>query len=509
MASRSLILSFLSIVLLGSQAFSQAQQERVFTLQEAIDYALVNSFGVKNIGLNLDAASENLTASKGAFKTNANVFLQTPNIAKTFSPEDNPTGLRVYNTREFTRFLGEININQPLPTNGLFTLRTSLFQDQNAFISSDDFRNERKEFFTSFSLRFNQPIFAVNTLKLGLEEANLEYENSTLQLRRTELDVIFNVTQVFYSLYRATRTLEIARDELQQQQQAYELASKKYEAGLIPEVEALQTEVDLAQSRNRVFTAETALRRQQDLFKQTIGMALQQPVTVVADLDFTPIAIDVDRAVAFALQNRTEVREAEIDKRLREISIRRTQGRSQFRADVSAFYDLSGVSDPTLPIGTNTFDLLESSWNDLRDRPRNRGVTLNFSMPLWDSGVNRAEVAAARARLQQSELALANERVTVEREVKDVVSRVLEAQNRLDVLARSQQVAERSYEISLARFDNGDIAAQQLALDRDRLTQARSTYLDAYIDYQTALADLKRKTLYDFERNRSLIDENR
>ncbi|MFQ5633654.1 MAG: TolC family protein, partial [bacterium] len=91
--------------------------------------------------------------------------------------------------------------------------------------------------------------------------------------------------------------------------------------------------------------------------------------------------------------------------------------------------------------------------------------------------------------------------------IKDVVSRVFEARNRLEVLEKSQRVAERSYEISLARFDNGDITTQDLALDRDRLTQARSTFLIAYIDYQVAVADLKRKTLYDFEKNVSLVKE--
>ena len=106
-------------------------------------------------------------------------------------------------------------------------------------------------------------------------------------------------------------------------------------------------------------------------------------------------------------------------------------------------------------------------------------------------------------------MSLDDEKVTVEREIKDVVARVREAENRLSVLEKSQKLAERSYEISLARFDNGDITAQNLALDRDRLNQARSAYLDAYIDYQTAVADLKRKTLYDFENDRSLIGESK
>ena len=65
-------------------------------------------------------------------------------------------------------------------------------------------------------------------------------------------------------------------------------------------------------------------------------------------------------------------------------------------------------------------------------------------------------------------------------------------------------MALRGYEISRTRFDNGDITSQDLALDRDRLTRARQDYLNAYISYQLSVADLKRNTLYDWEKGRSL-----
>lgn len=287
-------------------------------------------------------------------------------------------------------------------------------------------------------MRFQQPLFTVNTLKLGLEQADLSYQRSTLQLQRTELDVIFSVTQAFLNLYRATRELEIRENELEQQKQAYDLASKKFAAGLIPEVDALQTEVDLAQSQNRMFTAQTALQRQEDIFKQIIGLSLSQAVGVRTDISYQPFEIDLSQAVAFALENRSEIREARIDKRLRELDIKEVDARSSFRANISAFYDLSGVSNPELPLSTGPYDLFKSSWEDLKDRPRNKGISLTFSMPLWDSGVNRAEVAAAQARIDQAELDLENESITVQREIKDVVSRVLEARNRLEVLEKAK-----------------------------------------------------------------------
>lgn len=491
------------LVFAAGQVFAQTNTARVFNLEEAIEYALTNSFSIKSIGLSLEAARQNLTAREGAFKLNADLSLVAPNYAETFEPDRTPGALNQYFSYGATLYRGQLNINQPLPTDGVFTLDTRLYRDLNS-VRQANLTNEQVEFFTSVGLRFQQPLFTVNTLKLGLEQADLSYQRSTLQLQRTELDVIFSVTQAFLNLYRATRELEIRENELEQQKQAYDLASKKFAAGLIPEVDALQTEVDLAQSQNRMFTAQTALQRQEDIFKQIIGLSLSQAVGVRTDISYQPFEIDLSQAVAFALENRSEIREARIDKRLRELDIKEVDARSSFRANISAFYDLSGVSNPELPLSTGPYDLFKSSWEDLKDRPRNKGISLTFSMPLWDSGVNRAEVAAAQARIDQAELDLENESITVQREIKDVVSRVLEARNRLEVLEKSQNVAERSYEISLARFNNGDITTQDLALDRDRLTQARSTFLDAYIDYQVAVADLKRKTLYDFEKNVSL-----
>lgn len=491
------------------KSFSQSMSDttaRVMTLQDAINFALDRSFNVKSLRLNLESTRQNLVARKGSFKTNADLQFDSPNRSEQFVPVVDPNGLSTYQSLGSLRFAGRLNINQPLPTNGLFTLASRLYrEDLSTYIFNNPDQLKRRDFYTSIGLQFNQPLFTINTLKLGFEEANLNYERASGQIRRTELDVIYLVTQAFYNLYGATRALEIAREEVKQQEEAYNLASKKFAAGLIPEVEALQTEVDLAQSRNRLLSAESALQRQQDILKQTIGVPLAENVVVQTRVEFKSFSIDLAKATAYGLANRSEIRERAIERRLQEIEMKRIDARSEFKAELFASYDLTGVSNDFEPYSKDTGELLRDSWNDLNKRPKNRGVVFSVSMPLWDSGVNGAEVASARARLDQTVLNFENERITVEREIKDVVARVREAENRLAVLEKSQKLAERSHEISLARFDNGDITAQELALDRNRLTQARSAYLDAYIDYQTAVADLKRKTLYDFENNRSLV----
>ena len=76
---------------------------------------------------------------------------------------------------------------------------------------------------------------------------------------------------------------------------------------------------------------------------------------------------------------------------------------------------------------------------------------------------------------------------------------------RLQLLEKNVQLAEKSFDISRQRFSNGDIDSQSLALDRTRLNAAYQSHLNSYISYKLLLADIMRKTFYDFENRQPII----
>ena len=487
---------------------SLAQGKTLLTLDDAIGIALEKSYSVKSLKLSLIAAEENLTAAKGKFRTNADMSIDAPSWVERVSKDFSPGELPVYDTRGSLRYQTTLSIYQPLPTDGTLSLRSNLYKvDESIYRTKLQKRDKSNEFLTSISLRFQQPLFTINKLKLGLKNAELSFERTSKRFKRTELDIVYTVTQSFFRVYRATRELEIAQENVKQQQELYDLATKKYQAGLIPEVESLQMEVDLAQARDGLLSSEAASQRFQDSFKQLIGLKLGDNVGVKTDFTYQRFDVDLTKAIDEATSHRSEIREGEIDVQLAEISVKEADSRSEIRGDVSAFYDFTGVSDPTLEYGTAVRQLFDSSLDDMERRPRNRGVVFTLSVPLWDWGVNAAEVAAAEASLRDTELTLEEEKKTIVREVHEVVGRLKEAESRLEVLQKNQDVAQRTFDISMQRFDNGDITSQELALDRNRLVQAKLSYLDAYISYKLAVADLKRKTMWDFEAGHSLVAE--
>jgi outer membrane protein TolC len=476
------------------------------TLEEAVALALEESFESLALAMELSAAEHDVVAARGRFRTRADLTLVAPELEEQVQGVSVPGELPRYDTYGHSEFSARLQVTQPLPTDGEVSLRGHAYQrDDTVYDPLSDSDAEQRTFFNSYEVALSQPLLEPNRLKLALERAEISHGLARRAFRRGRLDLAYEVTAAFFSLYRSQQELRISRDMLARQEENSALAQRKLTAGLIPEVEALQMEVDLAESRNALLAAEAALATAADRFRLLVGVPMIQPVHAESDMAPTFFPVDRDFALTHALEHRTELSDQHDRIRRAEIIVEETDARSDLKGELSAFYNMTGVSDSGLE-DPGLRDLVDSSWEDLRRRPGNRGVRFSLSIPIWDSGVNGAEVASARVALRRRELERENLRRGIVQQVQASLAQIEGATRRLEVLQQSLEVAERSFDISQQRFEAGDITSQDLASDRDRLIQTRRSLLDALITYRLAVADLRRQTLYDFAVGRSLVN---
>jgi outer membrane protein TolC len=209
-------------------------------------------------------------------------------------------------------------------------------------------------------------------------------------------------------------------------------------------------------------------------------------VEAVGDIQYRPVIIDENRAVESALANRSEVLSAERQVQLAEGNVGLARSQNDFRLDLTARYGLSKNSEE-----------FQNTFNDFN---RTRGALLSVSIPIFDWGSHSLSVEAAQVQQTNAVDAVAYTRQQVRQEILDLVNRIRVAESRIQVLEKAVEVAQKGYDISLQRFGNGAITRNDLALTQQRLTTAKTNSLNALIDYKLGLADLQRKTLYDFER---------
>lgn len=469
-------------------------------LEQSIEIAREKNHDMLIMNQLLAQAGYELKAATSRLKTHIDLDLTLPDYTETIRQFEDSSGITFYPVKQL-RYNGSLLISQPLPTDGRLYLSTGLDNLQDY---------DKQERLTRLDLRLGliQPLsalYAYNEIRSDFKRAQLNYELSLRSLKRTELNLIYETSQAFYQLVAAMERKNIAQQVLEMQQEAYDIAKSKYDAGLIMEVEALTTEVDLGEASNDYRIAEVDYESQLNYFKQTLGLSLQDQVTIASDLSYEVVEVDEEFAVAQGLANRMELRENEIQIALSKLEVKRIRSEGMIKGDLSAYYDLIGTDQKTIPYPFT--DAVTNSWQLMRDRPGNFGVALNIRIPIFNWGENKSMLKAAQSGLEVNRRRYDQERINIEREIRNTVKQLNSSLRRLQLLEKNVLLAEKSFNISRQRFSDGDIDSQTLALDRARLNAAYQSRLDSYISYKLLISDVMRKTFYDFENEQPIVQD--
>jgi outer membrane protein len=472
------------LVLAPALVYPQARPE--LTLERSIAMAVERGFTASDVKAKYLAAKKNAESARRRLWTSVGLTVNLPNFQESLSQQFNPyTGRYEYYQLKSTTMQTYLTINQPLVFTG-GNLRFSqllLSRDQTSGLSGAT--QQFKDYFSNFSVEFTQPLLTPNVSSITQTANEAALAQAETDYLADQMNLVYTVTDNFYSVYQLTRRLEIAREQVAQNEESYNTAKGKYEAGLIPEVDVLQSDVDLASSRNDYLGAERELKRAKNSFRLLLGIPTQEDLSVTGEVLYAPVIIDSTVAVESALRNRSEVLSAQRRIVLAEGGIGTAKSRDDFRLDVTARYGL----DRNDTLFRNVF----------QDFNRSRSASLTFSVPIFDWGSNSLGVEAAEVQYKNALLAADYTRQQVHQDVIDLLNRIEVAGSRIRVLEKSVTVAQKGYDISLQRFRNGAITRNDLTLAQQRLTSAKTNSLNALIDYKIGLADLKRRTLWDFE----------
>jgi len=475
-------------------SFSSKSETYNLDLQKSIEIAKEKSYNMLNLVQDFKIAEYNLKSATSRLKTHIELNFVSPEYSNRVTDFRTDTSVTYYSSKTMN-YGGNIFVSQPLPTDGLLYMRSGVTNE-------NSYNNNRSipKLFTTFG--FEQPLNALygyNEVKSTLKLAELAYERSKKGLKREELNLIYQVSNSFYNLLAEQKGTEIARLNFERQKEAYDISQNKYKAGLIKEVDALQMEVDLAEAQNNYDLSIVNQGTSMTEFKQLIGINLNDSVSISNEFKYDVVIIDPEKAVKLAFENRLEIREQEISIEQNKINLKREKSNGMIQSSLNLSFGKEGYSYQN--INANISSSLQDSYSDLKNRAPSYGIGFTVKVPILDGGENRARVNAAESTLKQNQLRKEDVQRGIEREVRNLVANLNSSLKRLQLLEKNIVVAEKSFEITRQRYSDGDIDSQSLALERTRLNTAYTSHLRSYISYQLLLADIMRKTFYDFQKN--------
>ena len=457
--------------------------QEIYDLEKSISVALQKSFGIQNANYSLISSQKNLEAFKAGLFSQLDLEFDIPTYSESLSSQFNP----LLSREDFfelgsTRVEGRLSLSQPIIfTNGNINLTGRLFgreQFGTNIITT-------KDYFTNVSISLQQPLFTFNAQSANLERAEINLENAKRHFNESEQNLIFNVKSAFYNLYKIKENVKILEEKVKQNEESYLTAKNKLIAGLIAEVEALQLEVDLASSKNELLNSQRSYEEDLANFKLLIGLELDDKIEIISNLQYLPILVDEEKAIESAINNRPDLLNQQSEIYLSQLNVEEIDSRRQIKADLVARYGLSKNDEK-----------FSSLYADLLD---DINIGLNLSIPIWDWGQNNKQVEAAEANYKISQLVYENLKKNIRNEVISAINSLNSAKARVEVLSKTVEIAEKSYDISLERFKSGTISSFDLAQMQIRLTEAKNNSLNALIDYNLSLADLERKTYLNLQ----------
>lgn len=393
--------------------------------------------------------------------------------ALVYDPDTDSDQLYKFRSRD-TRWQGWFDIGQDLPWGASLDITSRLYRrDWKGRL----LRGEDK--FTEYSLqnRFTvrQPLLEGNPVRREQITGKLSWQSSMINYEVRRRDIVYRITSSFFGLVSSWGSLQISKQDLEQGKESEVLAQRKLAAGLIPEVELLQIQVDVARREGSYRQTLGAWESSVDNLCITLGIPLDRPIVPVYN---PPQNVLIEEQPIFQTGTRPELKRVELDLQRTEMETKYSIQSERIRAYLYAYYEIDTRSDSL------------SNLTDFGDR--NVGVMLHFEFPLFGFGSTKGRIEALKYSLSRERISHQTRIVELEAEYRDALRRLERAMQRIRIARAAVDLSDKGYAITAERFENGLIDSRDLIAGQMEITRTRSELLSAQIEYELALAYLEK-----------------
>ncbi len=329
-----------------------------------------------------------------------------------------------------------------------------------------------------FSLSLKQPVFAGGSTYYTYQMAKLGVDVSKVNYARLKQDLILQVKETYYNILRAEKIKLEAEQSVKRLTAHLRNAQAFFEVGLIAKNEVLQSEVELAQSRQDLVRAEQSLKLAVSQMNILIKNDIDKPLTLVDTLSYQPYDLKFKEGLQKAYEQRPEIREGRLAIAKAEKSIGLARSQYYPSIDVSLSYIKEGDS---ADLHANPYGLNE-----------NATAFATLSWTFWQWGKTKKLVAESHTKLNESRHALVQITDSVSLEVRQAFLDLEEAEKNISVAETAIAQAEENYRINVEKY-KVQVATSTDVLDAQTLlTQAKTNYYNTLSQYNIARARVAR-----------------
>ncbi|WP_326984143.1 TolC family protein [Chryseobacterium sp. MYb264] len=398
-----------------------ASAQKIWTLQDCLDYAVENNITVKKTVLDKTTAQLNYQQQK-------NNKLPT-----------------IYGSSSF----GVTNGSSIDPI-------TSSFVNQNILSNS-------------FGISANALIYQGNKLNLQIEQNKILLEQSSLYQKQAENNIVLNVLNAYLQSLYYYEGIEIAKNTASSSAQELKLTQVKYKNGAISKLELADVETQDAQNQYTVVNSE-------NLYNQQV-LKLKQLLEIDPNVDFQIEKMNLtdfdelipDKQQVFAQASET----------LPDLKIYDYQNEILNKALAITKAGYLPTLSATAGLNTGFTSTQDYSYFNQVKNNFNKSVGLSLNIPIFSKKQNDTNVKLAKINIEQNQLDKISAGKTLYSSIETAWQNAIanQAQQKSSKVARDN--AKLAYDLANKKFEFGGLTTTELSVSRNTYLTNEQTYLQS------------------------------
>lgn len=480
---------FILILVFSISAFAQPESIRM-TLDETISRAKNEAPDVQISKTRLSNRYWFYQSYLSDYKPQINLESTLPNLNRSIQSIILPNGTQAFVPRSFMENSFGISLSQEVAlTGGSIFAFTGL---ERLDIFKTDVTDKSLSYLsTPVVIGFSQPLFGFNRLKWNREIEPLKYEEAN-RVHVEELETVaFQSTNLFFDVLIAQLNVEALEKNKIDADSLFERSKGRFSVGKIAETELLQIELSAMNADADLAQARLSFQTNTERLRNFLGIEKEVLFDLVPPTEIPPVMIDETLALQYAKKYRSE--SIAFLRRLKEAE----QEVSRAKADTGLQAELSGRFGLT-----QTANNLSDAYNDPIDQER---FSIQLTVPIADWGKSKARMEVAKSNQDLERMNVTQDRINFEREISIKVQQFDLLRNQVQLAKRAFDVSQKRLDITRKRYIIGKIGIVELNLALREQDAGRRSYYSALQAFWNAYYELRRLTLYDFEKNEPLV----
>ena len=317
-----------------------------------------------------------------------------------------------------------------------------------------------------------QPISQLYEISLLVKQRELQRALSDQDLRARVLDTVDKVKKKYYSILKSQSSLVALDEKIVFLSSLLELVNRDVQQGRLLEKDSLEVKARLSKAKYERFKLKNTLATEKERFNKLLGRDIETPFSVEPIAYAAPFAINVQDAEEQALEQRPEIKSAEIDLDYAENEVKIKK--SKYIPEIGVEFEyIANLNIELLPEHIATISLF-AKWD------------------VFDWGRKQKNIAEKRKSVIQAVNRLSDAESQVLIDVNSKIRNLEESALYINVTEQDQIAAKENLRVVMNKYKVEDALLTQVLEAESSLEEKNSEHENAILDYWSARAELER-----------------